>query len=136
MTLTNEKDRFGLFTIELAWHLSDTDRHTLKTAALTVASQMAVENAGRMRIVPWLTNDEAPTLDQLWGGNHHMGTTRMSADPSQGVVDANLKIHTLENLYVGGSSVFPTSGHANPTYTIVQLSLRLGDHLATQLQKS
>jgi choline dehydrogenase-like flavoprotein len=134
--LTAERDRFGLFTIELAWHLSDTDRRTLKTAALEVAKRMAAEDVGRMNIVPWLMRDEVPTLDQLWGGNHHMGTTRMSADPRAGVVDGNLKIHSLENLYVGGSSVFATSGHANPTYTIVQLGLRLGDHLAERLQRS
>jgi choline dehydrogenase-like flavoprotein len=134
--LTTERDRFGLSTIELAWRLADTDRRTLKTAALEVAKRMAAEDVGRMSIVPWLMNDEVPTLDQLWGGNHHMGTTRMSADPRQGVVDGNLKIHSLENLYVGGSSVFATSGHANPTYTIVQLGLRLGDHLAERLQRS
>jgi choline dehydrogenase-like flavoprotein len=103
---------------------------------MEVARRTAGEDVGRMSIVPWLRNDETPTLDQLWGGNHHMGTTRMSADPKRGVVDANLKIHTLENLYVGGSSVFATSGHANPTYTIVQLVLRLGDHLAERLQRS
>jgi len=134
--LTAEKDRFGLRTIELAWRLSDTDRHTLKTAAMEVSRRMAEEDVGRMSIVPWLLNDETPTLDQLWGGNHHMGTTRMSADPKRGVVDANLKVHSLDNLYVGGSSVFATSGHANPTYTIVQLALRLGSHLAERLQKS
>jgi choline dehydrogenase-like flavoprotein len=134
--LTGEKDRFGLRTIELAWHLSDTDRRTLKTAAMEVAKRMAEEDVGRMSIVPWLRNDEVPTLDQLWGGNHHMGTTRMSDDPKRGVVDANLRVHSLENLYVGGSSVFATSGHANPTYTIVQLALRLGDHLAERLRRS
>ena len=57
-------------------------------------------------------------------------TTRMSDDPKQGVVDRNAKVHSLENFYIGGSSVFSTSGHANPTYTIVQLALRLGDHLS------
>jgi choline dehydrogenase-like flavoprotein len=134
--LTGEKDRFGLRPIELAWHFSDTDRRTMKTAAMEVAKRMAAADVGRMQIVPWLLNDAVPTVDQLWGGNHHMGTTRMSADPKQGVVDANLKIHTIENLYVGGSSVFATSGHANPTYSIVQLALRLGDHLAERLQKA
>jgi choline dehydrogenase-like flavoprotein len=63
-----------------------------------------------------------------------MGTTRMSADPTTGVVDANTKLHALENLYIGGSSVFATSGHANPTYTIVQLALRQGDHLHERLE--
>jgi choline dehydrogenase-like flavoprotein len=134
--LTAEKDRFGLRTIELDWRLSDTDLHTLKTAAVEVARRIAQDDVGRMSIVPWLLNGETPNLDQLWGGNHHMGTTRMSVDPKQGVVDANLKVHGVENLYVGGSSVFATSGHANPTYTIVQLALRLGDHLSGRLQRS
>ena len=54
----------------------------------------------------------------------------MSAYPGQGVVDANCKVHGLSNLYVGGSSVFPSGGAANPTLTIVQLALRLADHLS------
>ena len=58
-----------------------------------------------------------------------MGATRMADDPRQGVVDRDCRVHGLYNLYIGGSSVFATPGHANPTYTIVQLSLRLGDHL-------
>jgi choline dehydrogenase-like flavoprotein len=75
-----------------------------------------------------------PNKDQVYGGNHHMGTTRMSADPRTGVVDADCKVHSLANLYIGGSSVFSTSGHANPTYSITQLALRLGDHLTTVLR--
>jgi choline dehydrogenase-like flavoprotein len=61
---------------------------------------------------------------------HHIGTTRMSADPTQGVVDANLKVHSFFNLYVAGSSVFPSAGISNPTFTIIALSIRLADHLS------
>ncbi len=61
-----------------------------------------------------------------------MGTTRMHADPKQGVVDENCRMHGVSNLYVAGSSVFPTSGHVNPTLTIVALALRLGDYLGKQ----
>ena len=60
-----------------------------------------------------------------------MCTTRMGTDPTKGVVDADCKVHGLANLYIGGSSVFASTGFENPTYTIVQLALRLGDHLAT-----
>ena len=60
---------------------------------------------------------------------HHMGTTRMHVDPKRGVVDADCKMHGVENLYVAGSSVFPTGGNANPTLTIVALAYRLCDHL-------
>ncbi len=62
-------------------------------------------------------------------GNHHLGTTRMSADPKSGVVDADSKVHGVANLYVAGSSVFPTYGSSNPTLNLVALTLRLADHL-------
>jgi choline dehydrogenase-like flavoprotein len=61
------------------------------------------------------------------------GATRMSDDPKTGVVDANCKVHDVENLYVAGASVFPTSGHANPTLMITSLALRLADHLKVRM---
>jgi choline dehydrogenase-like flavoprotein len=60
---------------------------------------------------------------------HHMGTTRMGDDPQNSVVDRNCKVHGLANLFIAGSSVFPTSGTAGPTLTIVALAIRLADHL-------
>ena len=69
---------------------------------------------------------DAPVMEISW---HHIGTTRMAASPSEGVVDGNCRVHGTANLYVAGSSVFPTAGNANPTLTIVALALRLGDHL-------
>ena len=60
---------------------------------------------------------------------HHMGGTRMGDDQSNSVVDKNLKVHNTENLYTLGSSLFVTGGHSNPTFSIVQFSLRLADHL-------
>jgi choline dehydrogenase-like flavoprotein len=62
-----------------------------------------------------------------------MGTTRMHDDPKQGVVDRNCRVHGVENLFVAGSSVFPTSGAANPTLTLLALTLRLSDHLKRHL---
>jgi choline dehydrogenase-like flavoprotein len=133
VSLTPERDRFGLRKAKLDWRLSGMDLRTLKTGAAVIAEQLAEHDAGRMRIADWLLDDRLPTADELWGGNHHMGTTRMSDDPKRGVVDAKSKVHSLENLYIGGSSVFATSGHANPTYTIVQLALRQADILRERL---
>lgn len=127
-------DRFGWRPMELDWSLSEIDYRTMKTCAVETGRLMAQYDVGRLRIVDWLLDGATPTLDQLAGGNHHMGTTRMSADPRTGVVDGNCRVHSLDNLYIGGSSVFATSGHANPTYTITQLALRLGDHLADRLK--
>jgi choline dehydrogenase-like flavoprotein len=85
----------------------------------------------------WLLADPVrfPGVDaDIVGGMHHMGTTRMADDPRHGVVDRDCRVHGLDNLFVGGSSVFATPGHANPTYTIVQLALRLADHLVGRLR--
>jgi len=68
------------------------------------------------------------------GSYHHMGTTRIHKDPKQGVVDANCRVHQVSNLYVAGSSTFPTGGHANPTMTLVALALRLADHIKTDMK--
>ena len=62
-------------------------------------------------------------------GYHHIGGTRMGDNISNSVVDKNCKVHKIQNLFVAGSSVFPTAGHAYPTLTITQLSLRLGDYI-------
>ena len=66
---------------------------------------------------------------------HHLGTTRMGFSKKNGVVDKNLKVFGLENLFIAGSSTFPTGGHANPTYTIIALSLRLSEFLIKKFKK-
>ena len=68
-------------------------------------------------------------------GGHHIGTARMGSDPRTSVVDANCRVHSVDNLYVAGSAVFPTSSQANPTLTLVAMSLRLGKHLAQHLNR-
>jgi len=68
--------------------------------------------------------------------SHHIGTTRMSNTPRSGVVDSDCRVHGIDNLFVCGSSVFPTGGYANPTLTIIALTLRLGELLAEELSKS
>jgi len=72
--------------------------------------------------------------EKVIGGPHHIGTTRMSADPRTGVVDADCKVHSVDNLYVAGSSVFATGGYVNPTFSLVALALRLADHLHARLR--
>ena len=78
---------------------------------------------------PWEPAGPAESGNATWG-NHHLGTTRMADDPAQGVVDRDCLLRGTANLYVAGSSVFPTGACANPTFTIVALAHRLVDHLA------
>jgi choline dehydrogenase-like flavoprotein len=88
--------------------------------------RIKLERRGIGQLVP---GDGEPRFTDA---SHHIGTTRMSDDPKRGVVDRHCKVHGVANLYVAGSSVFPSSGHANPTFTIVALALRLAAHLHTR----
>ena len=132
--LSEERDAFGLQRLALDWRVSALDYHTLRSAMLTLGERLAEQGAGRVQLQDWLLA-EPPVLPPMGQGDeialhHHMCTTRMSADPRTGVVDADCRVHGMANLYLGGSSVFASAGHANPTYTVVQLALRLGDHLS------
>ena len=66
-------------------------------------------------------------------GGHHMGGTRIGFKSSNSVVDKNLMVHGVDNLFIAGSSVFASAGYTNPTFTIVQLSIRLAEHLSKKL---
>lgn len=125
----DESDRFGVPRTVLHWTKSEADLRTLRETGLQFGRWVAAENLGRVQLEPWVFGrDDYPKDDEL-GGYHHMGGTRMADSPRDGVVDADLKVFGVDNLYVCGSSVFPSGGHANPTLTIVQLALRLGDRL-------
>ncbi len=75
-----------------------------------------------------------PREFRIHGGGHRMGSTRMGIDPNISVTDPHGRVHGIENLYVVGSSLFPSVGAANPTLTIVALSLRLADHLGRTIE--
>ena len=68
-------------------------------------------------------------LERASDGYHQLGTTRMKSSPREGIVDTDCRVHGVNNLFVASSSIFPTSGHANPTFATVSLAVRLADHL-------
>ncbi len=127
--LTAEQDRFGLKRIALDWRLSELDKLSLRRSQELIGAEFGRLGVARLRIDDWVLAEDNNWPDDLQGGYHHMGTARMSGDPKQGVVDRDCRVHGIDNLYVAGSAVFPTSGWVNPTLTIVALALRLADHL-------
>ncbi|GAB4525968.1 MAG: GMC family oxidoreductase [Parvularculaceae bacterium] len=127
ITLDDARDGFGQRRIRLDWRLSEDDWRTALGACRLVAEEAGRIGLGRVRIA--LDGGGPSWPDETTGSRHHMGATRMSDDPRNGVVDSNLRVHTTDNLYIASSSVFPTSGYANPTLTIVALAHRLADHL-------
>jgi choline dehydrogenase-like flavoprotein len=135
VTLAEATDAFGMRRARVDWRTLPVDDVTIRENTLAFAGWLADTGLGRMRIYDWVFSEApiatASAMGESMSSYHHMCTTRMSADPKKGVVDADCKVHGLANLYVGGSSVFASTGFENPTYTIVQLALRLGDHLAS-----
>lgn len=119
--------------LEADRRLSDIERRTAETFTTFVAAEFARLGLGRSRLDGWLSG-AAPMDEQvLQETYHYIGTTRMADDPHDGVVDRGCRMHGIDNLYVAGSSVFPTGGHVNPTFSIVALALRLSDHLQDRL---
>lgn len=129
ITLSDETDTLGMPRAVLDWRLGDDDVRTIEETVDRLQRRLGAAFEGRMqkRFVaddPWRTAGFS---------NHHMGTTRMGAAGEDAVVDPQCRVHGLDNLHLAGSSVFPTCGAVNPTYTIVALAIRLADRLHREL---
>lgn len=124
-----EVDMFGMRRVKLDWQASAADYKTIRTLGLEVAKEMARYEYARVQLKDFIL-DDTKDINDFGQHAHQMGTTRMSEEPKHGVVNKNLQIHGYKNIFVAGSSVFPTGGGCNPTLTVVMLSERLGHHLA------
>jgi len=135
--LVPERDAMGMPRVQLDWRLTALDRRSFRGFYAVLGRELGRRGIGRVRMHEWvLEPDTSAWPKSLGGGWHHMGTTRMHPDPRRGVVDASCRVHGLANLYVAGAAVYPTAGCANPTLTLVALSLRLSDHLKAVLAPS
>lgn len=139
--LSNECDALGMPRVRLDWRLTELDVRSVAVLVRVLGEELERLGLGRVEPAAWLGNPAGGwRTDPLIsahpiGGYHHMGTTRMSADPRSGVTDSETRVHGLANLYVAGSSLFPTSGWANPTLTILALALRTADRIAASLDR-
>jgi len=130
VTLSDRRrDALGVPLSRLDWRVGDVDVASVTSWLEHLDGELRRDGLGGV-IMPKPGWEEG-----VIGGPHHMGTTRMAADPRRGVVDADCRVHSVDNLYVAGSSVFTTGGYANPTFTIVALALRLADHLRGELRR-
>lgn len=130
IVLTDNVDRFGIPTVRLEWTLDGAEERTYRRGMELTLEALEHYAPG---ISSGRYDDPDPWPEGAIGTWHHAGTTRMDTDPTRGVVDANCKVHGVENLFISGSSVFPASGATAPTLTIVAMSLRLADHLTPYL---
>jgi choline dehydrogenase-like flavoprotein len=125
VTLSTERDALGQQRAVLHWRLTAADTQAIRRATELIAEEFGRAGLGRVKLL--LDDEHDPSQPLI--GYHHTGTTRMHRDPKQGVVDENCRVHDISNLFIAGSSVFPTSGASNPTLTIVALALKLADHV-------
>lgn len=128
--LGEDKDRFGQPVAVLDWRLTEADSIGMQRSTAFLARALARNGIGRL--VDTFPENGFASIDPH-PHYHHMGTTRMHNDAKSGVVDKNCRVHGMSNLYIAGSSVFPTVGNVNPTLTIIALALRLADHLKADL---
>ncbi|MNY38582.1 6'''-hydroxyparomomycin C oxidase [compost metagenome] len=133
VTLSANVDALGLKQAVVDWRLTDQDRDNFQRQ-----TQLVLDGLSQMGVVQPSAGGRVPEAiwpDDVMGCWHHMGTTRMSEDPARGVVNADCRVHGLHNLYIAGSSVFPTVGSDSPTITIVALALRLADRISMELSR-
>lgn len=125
--LGERRDSFGCPIAKIDWSISELDKRTIKVFHGLLQKELQRLGIGELNSA--LLDDGAPDFPITQDASHHMGTTRMGEDPATSVVNTNCKVHGGDNLFVAGSSVFTTSGYANPTATIAALALRLGDYV-------
>ena len=130
--LSDRVDRLGVPVAAVEWRITDEDQRAIVRIGQLARDALVKAGLPKPVLEPWLVEgrvDEALIIDMA----HTLGTTRMSVDPKTGVVDRHCQVHGVDGLYVAGGSVFPTSGHANPTLMILALAIRLSDVIKARL---
>jgi choline dehydrogenase-like flavoprotein len=134
VTLGRAVDALGLRRLRLDWRLGRLEFRTARAMLHELAVECGRLGIGRLRLRRWLRDDPPSWPTDLEPIGHNIGTTRMAESPAAGVVDRHCRCHEVDNLYIAGSSVFPTAGFTNPTLNLVALALRLADHLGSAVQ--
>jgi choline dehydrogenase-like flavoprotein len=134
ITLSAERDALGLPLPCIDWRLTELEKRTTQIIGETVKAEFEQLNLGQVTLADWLSQAGGDWSQVFGDSYHHIGTTRMADHPQRGVVTADCQVHGISNLFMAGSSVFPTGSYANPTLTLVALALRLSDHLKVSVQ--
>ncbi len=129
--LSDDLDIFGQRKLEVKWLVSEQELANAHRAIQIGALEFGQMGLGRASAPILEKPDQWPA--EFTSGKHHCGTTRMASNPKQGVIDKNAKVFGIDNLFVTGSSIFPTIGHTNPTLNLIAFSLKLSDHLKQKL---
>jgi len=119
--------------LKVDWRYTAGDVDTVTRTLALLAGDIRRSGVGRFDYDP-VTVEAEMTRYGAYGG-HHIGTARMGSNPRSSVVNADCRVHGIDNLYIVSSATFPTSSQANPTLTVVALALRLAAHVHGQLRR-
>ncbi|MBL8329098.1 MAG: GMC family oxidoreductase [Rubrivivax sp.] len=129
IVLGEEQDRLGKRRMQIHWKWNDIDVRSTRRAQEIYAEELSRQGLGPFTLQ---RDRDVPTI-LLPSVHHHMGTARMHADPRQGVVDSECRIHGVSNVSIASSAVFTTGGYANCTLTIMAFAIRIADRLKREL---
>ncbi|QDZ27473.1 FAD-dependent oxidoreductase [Noviherbaspirillum sp. UKPF54] len=134
MLSPSQKDQLGMNRVRVDWRLTSNVQRTFDRTLAILAEDMRRSGVAEVELDPPIEGRKWPAdLEGTW---HHMGTTRMHDSPKHGVVDRQCKVHGMTNLYVAGSSVFPTAGANFPTITLAALAFRLAEHIVVEVRSA
>ncbi|MEW5716878.1 GMC family oxidoreductase, partial [Pseudomonas sp. SB113] len=133
--LSEREDGAALPRLSVDFHFQKQDVESVVRSHEIIDEWLQSEGIGRLHYLTAPERRDEAVLNQALDGYHQIGLTRMSESQSTGVVDRNCRVHDVANLFVAGSSVFPTAGQANPTLPAVALALRLADHLGNLVKR-
>lgn len=133
--LAAERDALGSQRAAVNWAFSEGEKEGIRDTALRFGEIVGAMSIGRFHLTDWLQEKTREFPNWIDGDYHHMGTTRMSDSLATGVCDWDCRVHDARNLYIAGSSVFPTGGSSNPTLSIIAMTLRLADHVLDDLSR-
>jgi choline dehydrogenase-like flavoprotein len=131
ITLIEETDALGMRKVKVDWKYLPADIESIRRSLNVFVQEINQSGLATFEFNDALLEEDLTRFGAY--GGHHIGTARMGNDPQTSVVDANCKVHAVDNLFIASAAVFPTSSQANPTLTIAALSLRLADHIAESL---
>ncbi len=129
--LSDSRDSLGMRRLKVSWNCCDLDVESIVRSYEIIKNELESKKIGTLEYDA--AGLESEIRRQIGVGGHHIGTTRMSVDPAEGVTDPDCRVHGIDNLYLASSSVFPTSGQANPTLTIAAIAMLVADRVHRDL---
>ena len=133
--LKPEQDADGQFKLEVSFRYLPQDIRGTLHAHLALDSWLKDRKMGKLIFDVAPEKLEEHIVGQAKDGYHQIGLTKMGVNRNHAVVNQNCRVIDIANLYIAGSSVFPTSGQANPTLPAVALAIRLAEHLTAETRR-